>query len=325
MTIIELHSQVSNWFLWICFPIDIALKFECISRSILDGKIILEKIVFSTNSEKNDGALHNRYLDTHTDSSTLFQVWFTVQAVRADKSICEGFLLRLSTLKWGYFMLLSHRESELCKQLPPSTCARSSETEFFPSWRRVSGTIAGAGFSPWSVLRLNNEDAVRRVWSGWDGRAEWTRTGFRRISPDGVLAVPFSRAWRVRGVCRHVSVFPGQGDCFPCWSVLTSEDEKTVAEYFDYFCVYVCLFLFSAAASLEHALWLQQFTLSSPLAWIWTSLFFLCFSYKVVDNGKCPSGIPEPSLYIRFNKVRFCLFIFIGLFCVLLKTVICAS
>ena len=89
--------------------------------------------------------------------------------------------------------------------------------------------------------------------------------------------------------------------------------------------VFMCLFLFSAAASLEHALWLQQFTLSSPLAWIWTSLFFLCFSYKVVYNGKCPSGIPEPSLYIHFNKVRFCLFIFIGLFCVLLKPVICAS
>ena len=183
MTIIELHSQVSNWFLWICFPIDIALKFECISRSILDGKIILEKIVFSTNSEKNDGALHNRYLDTHTDSSTLFQVWFTVQAVRADKSICEGFLLRLSTLKWGYFMLLSHRESELCKQLPPSTCARSSETEFFPSWRRVGNNSRSWFFSavssPAEQWGCSEARVIRLRWPG-RMNTDWISQDFPR-------------------------------------------------------------------------------------------------------------------------------------------------
>ena len=147
--------------------------------------------MFPTNSEKNDGALDNRYLGTHTDSSTLSQVWCVIQAVRADKSVCEGFLLRLSTLKWGYFMLLTHRESELCKQLPPSTSARSSETEFSPSRRRDACRDNSRQSSVWA-LRMRAGPLVRL---GQPGRVHWPGRDF----PHGALAAASSRAWPVAG------------------------------------------------------------------------------------------------------------------------------
>ena len=230
------------------------------------------------------------------------------QAVRADKSVCESFLLRLSTLKWGYFMLLSHRESELCKQLPPSTSARSSETDSL-----LAGDNSRRRFSPQAVLRLRAEDAARRLPAG---RAGQRGRGF----PDGAPVLDGSG---VGGGSLPRLFFPYKlvVSLLKCTHLRRRKDCRWVF----WLSPRLYVFLFSAAASLERALWLQQFGPSSPLAWVWTSLFFLCFSYKVVNTGKCPSGIPEPSLYIHFNKVRLRLFIFIGLSCMLLKPIDCAS
>ena len=165
--------------------------------------------MFPTNSEKNDGALDNRYLGTHTDSSTLSQVWCVIQAVRADKSVCEGFLLRLSTLKWGYFMLLTHRESELCKQLPPSTSARSSDTEFSPSRSRDACRDNSRQSSVWA-LRMRAGPLGQ---AGPAGQSPLTGSRFpAQRSRRGLLPCLTVRGWV--GVVA-TSVFPLQVGCFP--------------------------------------------------------------------------------------------------------------
>lgn len=61
-------------FLWIfCFPAEILLKLEYPSTSILDRTMHWNEIVSAPNSEKNFWAFDNRYLGTHTDSSTVSQ------------------------------------------------------------------------------------------------------------------------------------------------------------------------------------------------------------------------------------------------------------
>ena len=137
--------------------------------------------------------------------------------------------------------------------------------------------------------------------------------------------------------CALLSCLMGQGSlssrpCFSCTRWLFSLLKCTYLRRWKdcrwVFWLFVCLcvpFSFFCCSFPGHALWMQQFSLSSPLARIGTSLLFLRFSYKVVYNGKWPSGILEPSLCIHFSKVRFCLFIFIALLCVLPKPIICAS
>lgn len=135
---------------------------------------------------------------------------------------------------------------------------------------------------------------MSRFWSGWDCRPKFIRTRCHRISPEGVPAMPFTCAWQVTEVSssrRYVSCTSWLFSLLKCTHLRRWKHHHWVFWLFlclrCFFVVVVLVFWgVFAMVSLEHKLLLQQSTVSSPLAWIRTSLFILYFSHKALYKSE---------------------------------------